>query len=193
MLHQDINNYKQSVYSNTMTSDFHFIPVEDRKTLDKLINFLRPQGLNYQNWETWVEKAFYEILTGYKQGMIAESNGIVIGNAISQPHKELGWIYEGKNLRILGSFRDSGCATFLEKQVEKRAREHGAKAVIWDYRSDKKGVGNFFIRRGYAPILENWPLYDNNHPDTIMVKNLNKRPNSGIIQPLNEFFLGSTA
>jgi hypothetical protein len=190
MPRQDINNYKQPIYSNIMAVDFHFIPVEDRKTLDKLISFLRPQGLDYQNWEVWIEKAFYEILAGYKQSIIVESNGAVIGNVISQLRKELGWIYEGKNLRVLKGFRDSGCATFLEKQVEKRARKHGAKAVIWDYRSEKKWIGNFFIRRGYAPILENWPLYDNNHPDTIMIKNLNKKSNAGIIQTMGEFFLG---
>ena len=169
--------------------NFHFIPVEDLKTLDKLIKWVRPQGLDYPNWDIWIDKTYFEILNGYKQAIILEVNGNVMGDAISQPHKENGLLYEFKNLRVNSELWDFGCGYFLAKQVEKYARKnfHG---IICDLRSSEKNVYSFLLRIGYVPLGERF-LYDECNPDTIMIKTFDKKTEAGIIYKSKELILGN--
>jgi len=158
-----------------MKNDFHFRPVEDRKSLDKLMNWIRPQGLNYSNWESWLDKTYLEIFEGYKEAIILETNGVVIGNSIFQPHKGNKWLYEFKNLRIHPKFRERHCGSFLVKEVEYRAKGKYS-AIICDLKSTEKGIFNFLLRLGYTPIFEGF-LYDNSNLDTVMIKVLDKEKN----------------
>ncbi|MCR4327026.1 MAG: hypothetical protein NUV46_00405 [Nanoarchaeota archaeon] len=173
-----------------MSKDFHFIPVEDRKSLDKLIKFLKPQSLNYPNWETWIDKVYFETLSGYKEAMILKTNGEVVGDVICQPHKELKWLYEFKNIRIHPQFRNRFCASFLAKQVEYKARELFS-AIVVDLKSSEKETFQFFLRMGYFPIGEK-PLYDGTNPDTIMIKTFNEKTKSQITSLTKEIIMGKS-
>ncbi len=168
--------------------DFHFIPVEDRKNLDKLLKWVRPQGLNYPNWDSWLEKMYYETLSGYKKPWIVETNSVTIGDIIFQDHKENAWLLEIKNIRIHPEARNEGCGYFLEKKVEKVARKNN-QSIICDLKSSQKDVYNFLLLRGYVQLGEK-PLYDNHNPDTIMIKTFNKKTESGILYKTKESIFG---
>ncbi len=171
-----------------MAVDFHFRSVEDKKDLEKLIKWIRPQGLNYPNWYSWVNKSFFEILSGYKKAIIVESNNLVLGSIIYQTHKENKWLLEIKNARISPRFWNKYCGSFLFKQVEVETKgKYGA--IICDLKSNQKGVFNFLLRQGYIPFGER-ALYDNHNPDIIMVKPLNKGNKSGAIYNAKELIFG---
>lgn len=153
-----------------MPFNFAFRTVETRKDLLSLLDFLRGQDLNYPNYQDWIGRTETEIEMGWKTGVLAVSNGFVLGDVIWQPHKELNRIREIKNMRVHPSVRDRYFARFLMKQAEVENRDYDE--LMLDLREDhpeKKPLMNMLVSMGYAKLCA-VNLYDPNIKDIIMVK-----------------------
>lgn len=152
--------------------NFNFRLVESKRDLSFLVNFLITQGLNYPNYESWVQKAEHEIDQGYKKAILAFSDDYLAGNLIYQPHKELPRVKELKNMRIHPSVRRRYFAQFILKQAEVDERER-YDLILCDVRSSQTGVISLLRSMGYQTLVTT-SLYDQNNMDTIMIKVINE-------------------
>lgn len=156
-----------------MAFDFTFRTVETRRDLTKLLEFIRKQDLSYPGYQDWVARTEAEIEMGWKTGVIALSNGLVVGDIIWQPHKELNRIREIKNMRVHPLVRDRYFARFLMKQAEAESRDN-YDVLMCDLREDhpeKIPLMNMLVSMGYAKIYAA-NLYDQNVWDIVMIKRL---------------------
>ncbi len=151
--------------------NFQFRTVETRRDLARLTDFLRVQDLNYPNYQDWVERAIAEIYFGYKTGVIAVSNGFVLGDILWQQHKELPRIREIKNMRVHRSVRERYFARFLMKQAEAEDKR-SYDIMMCDLREDhpeKIPLIRMLTSMGYRKIHA-VNLYDPNVRDIVMIK-----------------------
>ncbi len=154
-----------------MSFDFRFRTVENRRDLLRLLDFLRVHDLNYPNYQDWVSRTEAEIEMGWKTGVIATGNGLVLGDVIWQPHKEIPRIREIKNMRVHPSFRERYFARFLMKQAEAEKRED-YDVLMCDLREDhpeKRPIITMLTSMGYEQICA-VSLYDPNMRDIVMMK-----------------------
>ena len=154
-----------------MSFNFQFRSVEDGKDIERLVNFLMVQDINYPNYQDWVEKARAEIIMGWKSGVIAVSNGIILGDVIWQPHKELPRIREIKNMRVHISVRKRYFARFLMKQAEAEGRKD-YDLLMCDLREDhpeKKPLIRMLTSMAYRELYA-VNLYDPGVKDIVMIK-----------------------
>ena len=153
-----------------MSFDFTFRTVETREDLSRLLEFIRSQNLNYPRYQDWVSRTESEIEGAYKTGVLAISNGFVVGDLIWQPHKELPKVREIKNLRIHPLVGRRYFASFLLRQAE---NEPGAfHELMVDFREDHPEMSlleRMFILTGYDRICT-VNLYDPNVRDIVMIK-----------------------
>ena len=153
-----------------MSFSFEFRTVETRKDLARLLTFVRKQDLHYPEYQDWVDRTETEVEMGWKTGVIALSNGHVVGDIIWQPHKEIIFVREIKNLRIHPSVRERYFAKFLIKQAETESRDY--HALMLDLREDhpeKRPLMNMLVSMGYEKLYS-VNLYDPNIRDIVMVK-----------------------
>lgn len=148
--------------------DFTFRQLEDVKQLSKLIDFLALQSLGYPKYDEWVQRTEGELSIGYKEAIIAFSDGKIVGDLIYQRHKQIPSFLEMKNLRVHNDLRMRCFGRFMVKQLESEFKEN-YDALILDVRADQPDTLNFFVSIGYTPILS-IPLYDQNVEDTTFVK-----------------------
>ena len=143
-----------------------------------LLDFIRLQDLNYPNYQDWVSRTESEIDMGYKTGVIAMSNRVVVGDIIWQPHKELPFVREIKNLRVHPAVRERYFARFLMKQAESEDKgKHDS--LMLDLREDhpEKGpIMNMLLSMGYQKLCA-VSLYDPNVMDIVMIKGAFSRAN----------------
>jgi len=153
-----------------MSFSFEFRTVETRRDLTRLLGFIKKQDLHYPRYRDWIDKTEAEIEMGWKTGVIALSNGRVVGDIIWQPHKEITGIREIKNLRIHPSARERYFAKFLMKQAEAEIRDY--HALMLDLREDhpeKRPLMYMLVSMGYEKLYA-VNLYDPNVGDIVMVK-----------------------
>ncbi len=136
---------------------FVFSGLENRGQLRDLLDFLRLQNLGYPRYMEWVGRAEAELEAGYKQAILAFSEGRLVGNVLYQPHKSLKGLLEIKNVRVHPSVRMRDFGRFMLEQVP--AENQGFIGAIGDVRPDQPGLVHFLERCGYvqAGII---PLYD---------------------------------
>ena len=155
-----------------MSFNFEFRTVETRRDLLGLIDFIRMQDLHYPNYQDWVSRTEAEIDGGWKTGVLAISNGFVLGDIIWQPHKELPRVRELKNMRVDPSVRERYFARFLVKQAEAEGRG-SYDTLMLDLREDhpeKRPLMYMLISMGYNEMAA-ISLYDPNVRDIVMIKN----------------------
>ena len=150
-----------------MSFFYRFETVETKRQLDALTAFVRAHNPGYRNYHDWLDRTRSEIAAGYKEAIIALSNGVVIADGIWQPHKELFRLAEFKNLRVVEEGR--GVARFIAKQVEVEAKKRGQVGVIGDVRSNQLGLVRFMTGLGYTPI-QTIPLYEPSETDVVVIK-----------------------
>jgi len=162
-----------------MGFNFNFRTVDGNKDLELLVDFMIKQHLKYPHYDDWVQRAEHEIRQGRKTAILAYSDGILAGDLIYQPHKQLPRVRELKNLRIHPALRRRYFAHFMLKQAEAENRQD-YDAIICDARSDQKEMINLMSLMGYSPVIS-VPLYEGNVNDVVMIKTLNRTAKSGII------------
>jgi len=153
-----------------MSFNFAFRTAETRKDLLRLLDFLREQDLHYPRYQDWVARTEAETEMGWKTGVIASSNGHVVGNIIWQPHKELEGVREIKNMRVHPAVRERYFARFLMKQAETEDRNY--QELMLDLREDhpeKIPLINMLVSMGYTELCA-VNLYDPNVRDIVMIK-----------------------
>lgn len=153
-----------------MGLDFTFRIAETEKDIFKLIDFMRKQDLNYPNYQDWVSKSELEVKMGWKTGIIAISNGYVIGNVIWQPHKEIKEVREIKNLRIHPEFRERYFARFLMKQAEVENKDYSI--LMLDLREDHPDKNPLVYMLTSTDYKKNQVtnLYEPDIKDIVMIK-----------------------
>lgn len=182
--HYDCNNsFKSLFFVCKMPIDFNFRSVEPGN-LDAAMQFIASQDLGYPNYGRWTEKTRSELSSGIKRGILAYSNGVVVGDVISQKHKELPNILELKNIRIHPKLRGRNFASFMLRQTE---LETSSEAVIVDARADQKDMIDFLTSQGYFPIAA-ISLYDSHNKDMVMVKPRNPKTRNQITSSVKSYF-----
>ena len=151
--------------------NFQFTNLQSRKELSQVIDFLHKQDLDYPNYDDWVQRTESELDKGYKDVILAFSEGKIVGDLVYQQHKENLEFLELKNLRIHPRVRDRYFARFMLKQVEVENQNYGA--MIIDAPSELSGVITFMKSCGFTSILSK-PLYDDGAPDIVMIKPIKK-------------------
>lgn len=166
-----------------MPIDFAFRSIGLRN-LDAAMQFITSQNLGYPNYERWTEKTRGELSSGIKHGILAYSNGIVVGDVVFQNHKELPKILEMKNIRIHPKLRGRNFASFMLKQAE---LEMFSEAVIVDARANQKDMIDFLTSQGYFPVAA-ISLYDSHNKDIVMVKPINPKTRNQITSSVKSYF-----
>ena len=115
-----------------MGFNFTFGEIGSGKDIGELIDFLSKQSLGYPNYSDWVQRTEAELLLGYKQAVLAYSEGRLVGDIVHQPHKIIPHVREVKNIRVHPDLRERGFARFMLRQVEIGARDE--EAVVVDTR-----------------------------------------------------------
>ena len=155
-----------------MSFNFEFRTVESRRDLVKLLEFIRIQDLNYPNYQGWVSRTEAELEMGWKTGVVAVSNGVVLGDIIWQSHKELPRVREIKNLRVHPVVRGRYFARFLLRQAEIENRRD-YDSLMLDLREDhpeKIAIIDILVAMGYEKLYA-VNLYAPNIKDIVMLKN----------------------
>ncbi|MBI2043660.1 GNAT family N-acetyltransferase [Candidatus Pacearchaeota archaeon] len=152
-----------------MRLDFAFRSI-GQKTIDAAISFIESHDLGYPNYGQWVDKAESELRQGIKQGIVAFSNGVPVGDIIFQRHKQVSEFMEIKNLRIHPKLRGRNFASFMLRQAE---LEIPKDAIILDVRADQSEIIGFLESQGYMTISK-IPLYSSHSQDLVMIKLRNK-------------------
>jgi len=166
-----------------MPIDFNFRSIEPRN-LDVATHFIESQDLGYRYYERWVEKMRGELSSGTKHGILAYSNGIVVGDVIFQKHKEINGFLEMKNIRVHPKLRGRNFASFMLKQAE---LEMPSESVIVDARVNQRDMINFLTSQGYIPVRQ-ISLYDSHNQDAIMVKLKDEKLRDRIISAISSSY-----
>lgn len=147
-----------------MGIDFAFRKI-DSGNLHLARDFISSQPLSYPNYHSWAEKSLDELSSGIKSGILAFSNGEVVGNVIHQQHKQIPSLWELKQIRVNPFLRGRLFAGFMLRQAE---LEMGGDAIIVDARKEQRNIIGFLESQGYISVKES-QLYDEN-TDVIMIK-----------------------
>jgi len=151
--------------------NFQFTDIQGKRDVSQVIDFLHKQNLNYPNYDDWVQKTESELESGYKNAVLAFSEGKIVGDLVYQQHKENPNFLEFKNIRIHPDIRERYFAKFMLKQAEVENSDYSA--IIVDAPSEFAGMVNFLKSYGFTPILSK-QLYDDGAPDIVMIKPLKK-------------------
>lgn len=152
-----------------MSFDFSFRFVEDERDIAKLERFILRQPLNYPGFGDWVYRARQELLVGWKQAILAFSDGVLVGDLIFQPHKFFpGNFLELKNMRVHPKLRERYFGVFMLKQAEEESRGK-YDGIICDTHASNSPMINLLSFMGYKEILRA-PLYDDNVEEIVFVK-----------------------
>lgn len=163
---------------------FEFTDIQSRNELSQLINFLHKQNLNYPDYDDWIQRTESEIDLGYKNTILAFSDKRIVGDLVYQQHKTNPRFLELKNMRVLPELKNRYFARFMLKQAE--AKNPNYDAIICDVPSEFPEIISFMESCGYFPILQK-PLYDNNQPEVVMIKPIQKPKKIIIPRILNMF------
>ena len=172
-----------------MSFDFNFRFVEERKDIRELEKHLLQQPMNYHHYEDWVNGCVEDLESGYKNSILAFSEGLLVGNLIFQPHKQFSSIMEFKNMRVHEKLQGRYFGSFMVKQAEAEAHKKGYGAIIGDTRSDNFPIMNMLKILGYEELLR-IPLYDHNVEDVVMVKKFDKT-DKGFLLPIKKSIIYS--
>jgi hypothetical protein len=163
---------------------FKFTDIQSRNELSQLIDFLHKQNLNYPNYDDWIQRTESEIDLGYKNTILAFSNKKIVGDLIYQQHKTNSRFLELKNMRVLPELKNRYFAKFMLRQAEAENQKYDA--IICDAPSEFPELISFMQGCGYTPILSK-PLYDDQKPEIVMIKPIQKSKNLIITSALNLF------
>ncbi len=165
-----------------MGFNFQFRLAEDRKDFLRLESFLLEQPLNYPHYEDWVVGSREEFLSGHKRCIFALSEEELVGNLVSQQHKQFSKVMELKNMRVHSKLRGRYFGFFMLRQAEAESKKYDA--IICDTRSDQLPVINLLRICGYEELLR-VPLYEKNVEDVVMVKKFERTP-TGFFVPIKQ-------
>jgi hypothetical protein len=156
-----------------MPFDFEFRSLEDERDVRELEAFLISHPLDYPHFQDWVRnRVIPEIYSGNKQVILMLSEGILVGDAIFQPHKTRQRELEFKSMRMHPKVQGRYFGVFTFRNVEVEARKSGKyDAIICDTRSDRPDVIGLLKFCNYREIARA-QLYDSNNEDIIFRKEL---------------------
>jgi len=151
-----------------MTFDFSFRTAESRRDRDLLFGYIDGQDLGYPNYHDWTHRTYFELEIGYKTGIIAKSNSVVVGDLIFQPDKTHKRVRELKNMRIHPDLRGRGFARFMLAQAERGLGED-FDMLLCDVPETETSTILFMEACGYKRIAR-IPIYSDDRREVVMVK-----------------------
>jgi len=158
---------------------FSFRTVESSIERTLLEPFLRAQALDYKNpdYQDWVSKTMAELRQGTRFGVIAMSDGRIVGNLVYKEHDSLPGTVELRNMRIHPQVQGRSFASFLIAQAETHARNNGLQYVLGDVRADRTDVLDLFLRKlGYSVLEKGVSLYGDSREDVVMIRDVTQEP-----------------
>ena len=157
-----------------MGFNFNFRQIDSTRDIRSLIDFISKQGLDYPSYLDWVSRCEAEIYEGYKNAILAFSEGKLVGNIIFQQHKQMGQALEIKNLRVDPSIRRRDFGHFMLQQLKAEANQSKKYGlIICDTRASQKDIISLVEFSGFREIART-PLYDSNEEDVILTLPLKK-------------------
>lgn len=151
-----------------MNFNYSFRTVEDRRDLRKLVDFLANQDLGYPKYDEWVQRTEFELISGWKTGILALNGGKVVGDLVYQQHKEMSRVREIKNLRICPEIKGRYFARFMLKQAELGLGQD-FDLIICDARENQVEPIRFMLDSGYKRVAK-LNLYEDHSLDVVMTK-----------------------
>jgi ribosomal protein S18 acetylase RimI-like enzyme len=164
-----------------MHFDYSFRTAESARDRDLLFSYVAGQDLNYPGYHDWTHRAYFEIEIGYKTGIIALSNRVVVGDAIFQPHKTQKRVRELKNMRTHPDLRRRGFARFMLRQVEQGLGKD-FDMILCDVPETETATIEFMESCGYRRVAK-LNLYSDERREVVMVKtavNLTSPPHKNL-------------
>ena len=153
-----------------MPFNFTFRGIDTTSDIYTLIDFMRKQALDYQGYDSWLQRSEPEFHAGYKQAVLAFSESRIVADAVYQPHKSLPRVLEIKNLRVHPNLRRRDFGHFMLRQVEVEARKTKQfDLMMIDARASQKDILTLLKFTGYKEIART-PLYDSNEEDVVFSK-----------------------
>ena len=162
-----------------MPFDYAFRSVQSTKEVRLAVDFLAKQDLKYPNYDEWVGRVESELFSGYKKAGLAYSQGVLVGDIVWQPHKNLPRVRELKNLRISPQARGKYLAQFLLRQAEVEDRKE-FDVLIADARESQTDLINMMADMDYQ-VLGKINLYEEGRKDVILFKCFDRNLQSGLI------------
>lgn len=151
-----------------MPFDFAFRSVASTREIKATLDFLARQDLKYPKYDEWVQRVEAELFSGQKRAALAYSCGVLVGDVIWQPHKQLPRVREIKNLRVSPKARGRYLAQFLLRQAECEDRQD-YDALIGDVRENQPSVIRFMQSMGYQAVAK-LNLYEENQREVVLFK-----------------------
>ncbi len=123
--------------------------LKDPEEVLKIDAFLKKHPLDYPDYLLWAKKCRKQLELGEKRAFFAIDDGIVIGSAVFQVHREDSSTLEIKNFRVDEKYRNQGVGTALEELVESYARSAGFKRIVGDAHQENLKIIAFLKKKGY--------------------------------------------
>jgi len=153
-----------------MVFSYSFNSVQSSREIRDTIDFIAGLELEYPKYDEWVQRVEAELFSGYKSAALAYSDGVLVGDIIWQPHKQIKRAREIKNLRVSPLVRRRGLARFLLKQVECDGSSE-FDMLISDIREGQDETLSVFQEVGYS-VAGRSNLYESVRQEIIVVKKL---------------------
>jgi ribosomal protein S18 acetylase RimI-like enzyme len=151
-----------------MHLDFSFRTTESARDRDRLRAYTRSQNLGYPNYDDWVDRAYFELEVGYKTGIIAVTNNVVVGDLIFQPDKTRPRTRELKNIRVSPALRDRYVARFMLRQAEQGLGKD-FDIILCDVPETEQGTIMFLESCRYRQVAK-LHLYSDDRREVVMAK-----------------------
>jgi hypothetical protein len=166
-----------------MGFNFNFRQIDSETDIRRLVEFMAKYPLDYPGYDAWLQRAESELDAGYKQAILAFSEGTLVGNIVYQRHKQLPGTLEIKNLRVAAGKQRRDFGHFMLRQVQVEANRGDYGLILCDARESQTDVLALLGFSGFIEIARA-ALYDSNERDVIMGKPIKRE---GLIQTVSWF------
>jgi GNAT superfamily N-acetyltransferase len=154
--------------------NYSFSPLQSKRELDLFMTFEQERPLGYKGFKDWLGRAEAEVISGYKQVILAFYYRDLIGVIVDQPDKKNPFLREVKNMRVADNHQGRFIGSFLLRQVEVEARKQRRYlGMTVDVREDRPELVQLLMLNGFVP-RRTISLYESDKKDVIMLKDLSK-------------------
>ena len=171
-----------------MSFNFNIKSVQSLDDIKETERFLLRQDLyrfGYPGYEDWVARTVLEIESKYKSAYLCYESGVLAADLIHQPHKELPYLREIKNMRVVPGWQFRGIARFLFRQAEVDEVQ-GVHGLICDVRATETETIKFLLNLGYFRLMD-LPIYDRHHDDVVLIKPLGRPFEPGYLDRIRDY------
>jgi ribosomal protein S18 acetylase RimI-like enzyme len=146
--------------------NFCFTNEFPRSRVDELLEYLRGprlylMAMDYPDHESWLHKAYGELLGGKKRAIIALNQGRIVGATIYQRHKQHPHLIELKNFTVRPDHGGRYIGSFLLRNTEIEGRRDfaGITAITMDAKASNRDFRRFVTSSHGYKVIDVQDLY----------------------------------